>query len=189
MQSPRAEFYVHSPDFQPDEPLTAEHIARGIAAGTIPESVLIAPVGAQTWSGIETASEIVEALRIARSMRTGLPQRHARGTSSPPLFATGRRVTGTPITVVPVAEPIIALPVPAVAPVVAAAAVPAVADPAGAAPQAKPAEAAKAEDKKEEKKEEKKPLLDPKYKLLPIKIFGACVAVGIVETIVALLVR
>jgi hypothetical protein len=202
MQAPRAtntavpspgtmQFYVHSPDFQPDEPMSAEHIARGIAAGTIPESVLVAPVGAQTWSAIDTASEIVEALRVARSMRSGFPSRQPRASSSPPISRIGAATPVSAPVVAPVvvpaaaapAEPAIAQPAPGVAPATPTTPGP-VADSAAAA---KPDD--KKDDKKDEKKEDKKPVLDPRYKRLPLQIFLGCCAVGLVETVIALLVH
>src|SRR5580658_3025892 len=85
---PGNHFYVHSPLFQPAEPLTADHIARGIAAGKIPESALVAPVGATTWSAIDSVDEIVEALRIAKSTRPPAPVAPARRPpTTPPVIA------------------------------------------------------------------------------------------------------
>lgn len=39
------------------------------------------------------------------------------------------------------------------------------------------------------KKEEKKPALDPRFKLLPLVIFGACAFIGVVETAIVLIAR
>lgn len=180
---PGTHFYVHSPQFQPAEPLTADHIARGIAAGKIPESALVAQVGATSWTAIESVDEIVEALRVAKAVRPPIPVAPTRRPPTPaPVIAVATPVVG------PIAAALAPVPA-AVAPVPAPAAQPAVALVADAAVPAPVA--AKPEDKKadDKKPEEKKPVLDPKYKTLPLKIFGACCAVGLLETIIALLAR
>jgi len=140
-----AQYYVFSADNNHVGPVTADLIARGVAAGKVQNDALVAPVGSSQWVSLTSIPEIATALSA-----------HAPNHSS----------------MRPISQPGTMLLAPEIPPPAQ------VASPLEAPPP----------PKAEEKKEEKKPTLDPRFKLLPLAIFGCFAFLGVIETAVALLV-
>ena len=156
-----AEYLVYSADEKHVGPVSAELIGRGVVAGKVPEEAYVAPAGTTAWAPIAAFPDIVEAMRTHKSsLRPSAAYGALHAPSPPPPPAVPRDLVAPA----------------ALAPALVEAA------PLSLAPAA-------AEPKKEEKKEEKKPALDPKWKLLPVAIFGVFGFLAVIETAVVLIAR
>lgn len=167
MASPATQYWVFSADNNHVGPVSAELIARGIAAGKVPEDAFVAPAGSTAWVPLATVPEIAEAMKTAGSHPSSMrPSAMNIPTMQPAVPPPAPLPADVPI---PIASPL--------------------APPLGGA-QAEAAPAPPVEAKKEEKKDEpKKPVLDPKFKFLPLAIFGVCAFIGIIETAIVLIAR
>jgi hypothetical protein len=174
------QYWVFSADGKHVGPVSAELIARGVAAGKVPEDAFVAPAGTTAWVQIGSVPEIAEAMRAAGSRPSSMRPSSMNMPSVQPAIPPAPPLPGD--VPVPIASPL-APPAPAPEPFAGAA------PPLGGAAPA-PEAVPQAEAKKEEMKDEpKKPALDPKLKLLPVAIFGVCAFIGILETAIVLIAR
>jgi uncharacterized protein DUF4339 len=213
-QANPALYFVYSTDNKHVGPVDAELIARGVLAGKVPEDAYVAPAGTTSWAPLKNVPPIAEALRVARSPSGFAPAGSTTPSSMrPSALATGTSTVMTPppppplprdlATMVattssrPPAPPTVISPNPFAAGATAVAATLAVASP---APPPSPPVVVMGESEpaplqapppasSEEKSAEKMPALDPRMKLLPVAIFGACAVLGLIETAITLIVR
>lgn len=211
-QSTPTQYLVYSADDNHVGPVSAELIGRGVVAGKVPEDAYVAPAGSTAWAPLAAFPDIVDAMRTHKSslrpaasfgaLHTpppppppAVPQDLFAPASSPPASLPLPQIHAAPTVVAPPPQVTVIAPPPSVnvpiAPLALAPVAPAPAPaPAEAAPPslAAPVPSA-AEPKKEEKKEEKKPALDPKWKLMPVAIFGVFGFIAVLETIIVLVAR
>jgi hypothetical protein len=209
--SSQSEFYVHQEGAHPLGPVPTETLARNVVAGNLSQDALVGLAGGATWEPASRVPEIREAVRriasepppasqvptpfvaqpstkpapVAPTVVSRAPSGGAVAPTAPRVPVTNVPAAPTPATSLsaaaaaptPAPAPVAPAPAPAVAPTPAPAVVPAVAAPKPAAAAAAPAKAAEPVK------------LDPKYKFLPLVIFGACGAIGSVMTVVTLILR
>jgi hypothetical protein len=157
-----SQFYVHAIDDNPIGPVSADLIARGVLAGHVQHGTFVAPVGASTWVPLESVPEVTAAIDAAMRVEEGQSAMAARTMVIPPVPAT--------VTLPPVMIPPTIPPLPLFEPAATSLPPPAVTP-------------------SEPKSEPKKPALDPRAKLLPLAIFAAFAACGVLETLVTLIAR
>lgn len=183
--STTTQYYVFSADNNHVGPVSADLIGRGVVAGKVPNDAFVAPLGSTQWVPLGSIPELNLAVSVARIANSSVRPSAIPGSSpisAPPPPAVPKDL----LPPAPAPAPAAPAPGPAsVSPQPAAAPAPAAAAPAAAAAAPKPAAAPAATAAKPE---EKKPALDPRYKLLPLAIFGCFAFLGIVETAIALLV-
>jgi hypothetical protein len=160
------QFYVQGAG---ELPVSAEHIARGVLAGQLAQGAFVAPVGSPSWVPLEAVPALAAAIEQAKA-------EEAKRSLSP---------NAPPVSIIPppMQQPLPMQPIPTLAPPPVSAFTP-------AAPEApKELEAPKEPAVAKEPAKEEPKKLDPRYKVLPVAIFGGFAALGALETIVWLIAR
>ena len=170
------EWYVYQASGDALGPWTADVIAAGIATGKVPRDAHVAQRGDTQWRALFTVQEITGLLQRLEASKEAVPAPAQLGTippqPTPPVEEFGRDVTQRRGPALLAATPD---NVAMFAPAAAAQA---------QAPQPQQQPQVQPQAPKEEKKEEKKQL-DPKYKMMPYIIFGACAAVSLLLVVIA----
>lgn len=169
MNGAQMQYYVFSADNNHVGPVSADLIGRGVVAGKVSTDAFVAPLGSSQWVPLDTVPELNLAVSVARV---------ASSSVRPAPIPDTLVLTGPPPPAVPQDLANFLAPPAPLPPIAHARLEPA---PIVSPPPAKA-------EKKEEKKEENKPVLDPRYKLLPLAIFGAFAFLGAIETVIALVV-
>ena len=167
-------WFVYQLDGNYIGPVTSEQLARGVIAGKVPRDAHVASPGDSEWLGVLTVPEIAAEVRRLESTREPVGARPIQ--SVPPAPPPRPQDSGRVMDFAGLVQnpPRIGL---------AGEPSPRPADPFPIPATTAPA----AEPKKEEKKEEKPPFkLDPKYRVIPYGIFGACCVVAAIVAVVAL---
>lgn len=208
MSSPKPflpdEWYVYQDSGAHVGPVTLDQLARGIAAGKVPRNAFAGLAGDGQWRAVleyPQVSSALQALQSSGAAPPSAPQKAASPSSAPAAPASGFAApprtaqVGTPQVGMPPVESTIQTPAaPAPPPASLAATVvatpltkPAPAPIAASAPNpAAPVTAAVKPAAPAAKPEEKKEPLDPRFRFLPILIFGAFAFLSLIEVVVGL---
>lgn len=213
--SPQSDFYVYQETGQPLGPVPSETLARNLLSGNLSNDAFVGIAGGSRWEPVASVPEIRDAVRrIASEPPPAMPASTAaappsikpaavaplpwtasaparpaspsapaapRTALAPPSVPATMLFTAPPPAPAPAASPSPAATAPSPAPAPSPAATAPAPAPAATAP--KPAAATPAP------KPADVPKLDPRYKLLPLVIFGACGGVGVIMTVITLIVR
>lgn len=166
-QPPAQQYYVFSADNNHVGPVSADLIARGVAAGKVQTDSLVAPAGSGQWVPLTSIPE------LAAAVATHAPHTSNMRPASQPGTMLVQQAPQPPRLPQDVAAPQPSIAPPEPAPANAQVGSPLEIPPPKVASQ--PATPAK---------EEKG--LDPRFKLLPLAIFGCFAFLGVIETAFAL---
>ena len=164
------EWYVYQEGGAHLGPVTLDLLARGIASGKVPRTAFAGPAGCGEWHGVLEYPQIVAALAAVEKSPDATIQ------MAPPSLSAFATPTSTPTSTATAT----ATATPTATPTATATST------ATATATSTPTPTATATAKPAAKPDEKKDVLDPRYRFLPLAIFGASAFIATIELIVGL---